>query len=145
VVGIRSGYMRRISRLGIGALVLVVLHGSCAPVTAWAGCNHLVVSRTDSIQLSSLVEPLLDDLGGRPQPSPVSPGPCTGAWCSGQPVVPPVPAGARDWRADSWAWSAWDSIVFTASFSFMPAACSVPHRVVCGNGIFHPPRPLAPV
>jgi hypothetical protein len=145
VVEIRSGYVSRIRRLGIGAFVLFVLHGLCAPVTAQAGCNHLVVSPTDTTQLASLIDPMLDDLAGGHQPGPASPRPCSGAWCTGQPIVPPIPAGARDWRVDSWAWNAWESIVFTPSFSFVPTRSAVPHRVVRGDGIFHPPRLLPSV
>jgi hypothetical protein len=145
VVEMRSGHIRRLSRLGIGALVLLVFHEFCAPGAARAGCNHLVVSRTDAIQFSSLVDPLLDDLAARPERSPASPRSCTGAWCSGQPVVPPVPAGARDWRVESWAWNACGSVVFPPSFSFLPVDCPVTNRIVRGCGIFHPPRILSSV
>jgi hypothetical protein len=145
VVELRSSYISRLWRLGIGAFLLLALHGFYASATAQAGCNHLVVSRTDTTQRSSLIDPLPDDLAVRPQPLPASSRPCSGAWCSGQPVVPPVPAGARDWRVDSWAWNAWESIAFTPSFSFVLGGFSVPHRVARGGGIFHPPRILSSV
>ena len=58
-------------RSGIAAVVLLVLHGFCAPVTTWAGCNHpVVIPLTDTTQLASLVDPMLDDLAGGPQPGP---------------------------------------------------------------------------
>ena len=146
MVEMRSGDIRRHLRLGIGAFVLLVLHGFRAPEAAQAGCNHPVVSRADSVQSFAEVDRLLDDLNSRSQPPPASQRPCSGAWCSGQPVVPPVPAGARDWRAESWAWTAWGSIAFPPSlFSLLPADRPGTHRIVSGSGIFHPPRILSSV
>ena len=143
VVEIRSTYHHRLWRLGTGTFLLLVLGGLCAPATTLAGCNHRVVSRTDTIQMQTAVDAFLYDIAERPLPSPKSPRPCSGAWCSGQPVVPPVPAGERDWQADSWAWNAWGSIVFVPSFSRLPVGDTATHRIVLGSGIFHPPRNLS--
>ncbi len=39
--------LRRLSRLGTGALVLLVLHGFGATRSAWAGCGHPAGSQSD--------------------------------------------------------------------------------------------------
>ena len=103
----RSGDYKRMARLGTGALVLLMVHGFCAPRSAWAGCNHLVTSRLAQEQLPSLIEPLILDLAGHsnPLPVPAAPRPCLGGWCSGQPATPPVPPEVFDHgQLESWAW-----------------------------------------
>ena len=37
-------------------------------------------------------------------PVPAKPRPCSGAFCSGQPATPAVPAGVADGRVGTWAW-----------------------------------------
>ena len=135
VVEIRSGHIRRFSRLGIGAFVLLVAPRVVRRRPPRPDVTILVVSRTDSINFLA-VDPLLDDLAVRIRAVTSKSAPCSGAWCSGQPVVPPVPAGARDWRVDSWAWNAWDSIVFEPSFSFFPADSRVPTPRRCAAAAF---------
>jgi hypothetical protein len=145
VAQIRLSCYKRLWQAGTGAFLLFVVQGLCAPATAQAGCNHRVVSRTDTTQLQPLVDSFLDDVAERPQPLPKSPRPCSGAWCSGQPVVPPVSAGVHDWRIESWAWNARGSIVLRPSCSLFPVSGTLTHPIVGATGIFHPPRVLSSV
>ena len=71
----RSGDTKRMARLGTGALLLLLVHGLCAPRSALAGCNHLVTSRIDQEQLSSRIGPLLLDLAEHSNPLPGPRGP----------------------------------------------------------------------
>src|ERR1700722_1382511 len=83
-----------------GAVATLLALALLAPPVAKAGCSHLVTSRNDRGHLSALVEPLMRDLGGPSDPLsvPRGPRPCSGAWCTGQPEIPAVPAGTFDGR-----------------------------------------------
>jgi hypothetical protein len=115
-----------------------------APSVAKAGCSHLVTSRNDPGRLASLVESLMRDLAGPSDPLPTSPSRprCSGAWCSGQPAIPPVPPGTFEGRLGSWAWCASSP----AEVSTAPHSLVVETHVVVplrrGNEVFHPPRLL---
>src|SRR4029077_12441119 len=89
-----------------GAVVSLLALALLPPPGAAGGCSHLVTSRTDPARLSSLIEPLVGDLAGRSEglPGPPPPRPWSGAWCSGQPAAPAVPAGVFDGPLDSWPW-----------------------------------------
>jgi hypothetical protein len=138
----RLVYLERLARFGIGALVLLLAQGFCAPGTAWAGCGHLVTSESDIARQRSLLSPLLDDLAGRsdgnsmPQPART----CSGAFCSGQPATPAVPAGTFDRPVDSWAWCASDLGISSGSCSIVFAESSAAHPIISVRVIFHPPR-----
>jgi hypothetical protein len=101
----------RLGRWGIGALTLLLFHGLSTPRSAWAGCNHLVSSRSDrlrdfnrldafivygsSVSLSA-EDPLIEDQG------PNRPAPCSGPGCSSR-VPMPVPTVFFDSdRVDQW-------------------------------------------
>ncbi len=138
----RSGDFKPLARMGTGAFMVLVFQCLCAPVSAWAGCNHLVISRTDPARSPSLIDPLIGDFAGQSEPYEAPPRPCTGAWCSGQPATPAVPAGVFDWGIETWVW--WASVtgpVPTVRFFASPSSL-VLHPTHCGSGVFHPPRCL---
>jgi hypothetical protein len=137
----RSGDYKRVARLGTGALVLLLVHGFCAPRSALAGCNHLVTSRLAQDRLSSRIEPLILDLAGHSNPLPAAPRPCLGGWCSGQPATPPVPPEVfNHGQLDSWAWCRSIPGLDSAAFSFLSAETTSLRPVRQGNDVFHPPR-----
>ena len=140
----RSIRFKRLARLGTGAVLLFLVHGFSAPGSAWAGCNHLVTSRTDPGRLSSRIEPLILDLAGRsdPLPVPASPRPCSGTWCSGQPAAPSVPAGVLDGRLDSWAWCTEIPCFASTGSSFLSDETTALRPLRKGSAVFHPPRLL---
>jgi hypothetical protein len=138
----RSGHFRRLARLGAVALLLMAVHSFCSPASVWAGCNHLVTSRTDLARLPSFIEPLIDDLARGSEPFSV-PGPaprCSGAWCSGQPATPPVPSGAFEGLVDSWAWCTAALVSSVAASSFISTGSLALVPAHCGSTVFHPPR-----
>ena len=136
------GYFQRLVRMCAGALVVLVAQGFCAPSSAQAGCGHNVVFRNDGERSQSILDLMLDDLVGPIDGNPVSPParPCSGAFCSGQPATPAVPAGAFDLQADSWAWCAAGSGTISGPDAFFFARPSAPHSMDRVSGVFHPPR-----
>jgi hypothetical protein len=139
----RSGCLKRMARLGTGALVLLVVSGYYAPGSALAGCNHLVTSRLAQERLHSLIEPSILDLArsSDPLPVPAAPRPCVGDWCSGQPVTPPVPPKVFDHgHTDSWAWCRSIPASDSMASSFLSTETISHGPVRQGNEIFHPPR-----
>jgi hypothetical protein len=142
MVQMRSGHYKPMGRLGTGVFMFLVAHGLCAPVSAWAGCNHLVTSRTDPARLPALIDPLMGDFAGQSEPHQAPQRPCTGAWCSGQPATPAVPAGVFDWGMESWVWWAPLAGSVTTTRSLTSFASVVLHPAHCGSAVFHPPRLL---
>jgi hypothetical protein len=141
----RSMPFKRLTRFGTGALLLLLVHGFSATGSAWAGCNHLVTSRTDPWRLSSRFEPLILDLIGRSQPLPLPPRPrpCSGTWCSGQPAAPSVPVGVMDGRLDSWAWCTEMPCLVPTGHSFLSDESAALRPLQQGSAVFHPPRLLS--
>lgn len=142
----RSIPFKRLARLGTGAFLLLVVQCTFAPSSAWAGCNHLVTSRTDPERLSSRIELLILDLTGRTQPLPIPapPRPCSGTWCSSQPAAPSVPAGVLDGRLDSWAWCTEIPCLASIGSSFLSDESTALRPLQKGSAVFHPPRLLPP-
>jgi hypothetical protein len=140
MVRMRSGYFKPLARIGIGAFMLLVVQCLCAPASAWAGCNHLVISRTDAARMPSLIDHLMGDFAGQREPLQTPPPPCTGAWCSGQPATPAVPAGVLDWGIESWVWWAPVAGSVPTARSFASPSSLVLHPAHCGSAVFHPPR-----
>ena len=116
--------------------------GLLAPSAARAGCSHLVTSRDDAARHTSLDGSLVRDLAGpsSPLPSPSPPRPCSGAWCSGQPAVPPVPPGTFDGHLGSWAWHAPGLDDDSTDPSYLVAETPVLSLLHRGTEVFHPPR-----
>jgi hypothetical protein len=127
-----------------GAITTLLALGLLAPTDARASCSHLVTWRNDPTRLSSLIEPLLHDLAGPADPTPAR-RPCSGAWCSGQPAIPPVPSGAFEGRIGSWAWHAPAAEDVAVDPSFLAPESPAPRPLRRGNDVFHPPRSLPPV
>ncbi|MFI5461678.1 MAG: hypothetical protein ACHRXM_40350, partial [Isosphaerales bacterium] len=101
----------RLGRWGIGALMLLLFHGLGTPRSAWAGCNHLVSSRSgrlldfnrlDALIASGSSATLLAEDPLREEQGPKHPAPCSGPGCSSR-VPMPVPTSLSDSdRSDQW-------------------------------------------
>jgi hypothetical protein len=117
-----------------------------APSAAEAGCSHYVTTRTDAGRFVSLVTSLNLDLAGQSQsqqlPVPLPKSPCSGAWCSGQPATPAVPAWVFDRVLDSWSWCPSASFLSAARPSFLFFEMTTLLPIHQGCGVFHPPRLL---
>ena len=137
---------RRWAHVSAGAVLLCLAWVLCAPADARAGCSHLVTSRTNRALLSSFLQDEVLYPGDAaatpslPRSMPGSPSPCRGAWCSGGPTVPALPAATLSIRAPLWAWcesmpgptSTSPSRLIEETADFRPL-----HRVIA---VFHPPR-----
>jgi len=141
-------------RLVIGAVMPLLIQGSFAPWSAWAGCNHLVRSNGQkhgaSVNLDALITGRTSteiesdpagDLATRPKPS--HPLPCSGPSCSGR-VSLPVSASVVG-AVDPVQWG-----VLSDSFDLVPspgttewADESLPDLTVNPSRVFHPPRASA--
>src|SRR5579871_5510579 len=102
----RSLILKQSASVPTGAVVVLLAMALSAPPGAEGGCSHLVTSRTDPARLASQLDPSITGWADRSAPLPLPPGsrPCSGAWCSGQPAAPAIPAGMSDGRLDSWLW-----------------------------------------
>jgi len=140
----RSSALKQLVSLPAGAVVLLLAWALLAPPGAEGSCSHLVKSRTDSARLSALIDPLVHDLAGESDrtPIPVPPCPCSGALCSGQPAAPAVPAGFFDGRIDSWAWCASvPGLALTGGSALIEETNEI-HTIRQPRDVFHPPRAL---
>ena len=142
----RSFSFRRLVFTRAGVVRSLLVLALFAPRAAEAGCSHLVTSRLDSVGFLSTLGQSIDDGAGQYQelPAPALPRPCSGAFCSGQPAAPAVPAGALNVELDSWAWnagvSAWAS-ADTSSFLYHHTGDVHPARPTIA--VFHPPPRLS--
>jgi hypothetical protein len=109
----RPAHLERLVRSGIGALLVLSIHGIFAPHPALAGCSHLVISRFDSaFNLNGLEDLIVDrsasdpahDLAVDPPApqSPKHPTPCSGMNCSSRAplsdsTVSPEPRNIDHW------------------------------------------------
>jgi hypothetical protein len=118
---------------------------SFAPPVAQAGCSQHVIPQTDPGSLVTLFTPLMHDLSGRSQaPSaPADPRPCSGAFCSGQPAVPAVPAQVLDGVLDSWACLAAVAGLALTDAYFLSVETGDLHPTRRAIAVFHPPRLLS--
>ena len=132
----------------------LLVQGSFAPWSAWAGCNHLVRSNGQKhgafVNLDALITGRTSteiesdpagDLATRPKPS--RPLPCSGPSCSGR-VPLPVSASVVG-AVDPVQWG-----VLSNSFDLVPspgttewADESLPDLTVNPSRVFHPPRASA--
>ena len=125
-------------------LLTLLALGITAPPGAQAGCSHLVTSRADRQRASMPAVSWLRDLAVAPDPPPVpeGPRPCTGAFCSGQPAAPAVPAGVADARVGSWAWCPAIPGSAATGASFLSLETNDPRPLHRWIAVFRPPRPL---
>jgi hypothetical protein len=97
--------LERLTRWGAGALMLLLVHGFFAPRAAWAGCSHLVVSRSDRLLEFNQIDPLVagDSTTLLPdERGPKRPAPCSGPGCSKRVPIPipttfPAPDDTHQW------------------------------------------------
>jgi hypothetical protein len=142
----RFSLSRRLAPLTAGAVFPLLAWFLFAPPVVQAGCSHLVTSRTDRTLLPTFLQDVMPDRGDTastpllPSSLPESPRRCRGAWCSGGPTVPAVPAGTVSPRASSWAWytAMPDPDPTTPSRLIEDAAALRPSRR--GTPTFRPPR-----
>jgi hypothetical protein len=119
-----------------------------APTSAYATCSHLVKSNSDrshsaqtAVELSGLV--LAGDSLAKPVeqiPSTPVRKPCSGAWCTGQPGIPVVPAGVFESPISSWAWSTPICVDRSIDNDFLITDLTIIRPVSQVGFVFHPPR-----
>ena len=136
----RSGDFKPLARMGTGAFMVLVFQCLCRCV----GLGRLQPPRhfANRSRKNAVADRSLDRDFRAIKPYEAPPRPCTGAWCSGQPATPAVPAGVFDWGIETWVW--WASVtgpVPTVRFFASPSSL-VLHPTHCGSGVFHPPRCL---
>ncbi len=137
----------RLGRWGIGAMLLLLFHGFAAPRSVWAGCSHLVSSRSDrqfdfnqvraviaGDQSATLLaaDPVVGQGSKRPAP-------CSGPGCSSRRPMP-VPASFLDSdRYDQWV--ALDTLAIVIGASPPARTIEEPAAHIMGEkpSIFHPP------
>lgn len=109
----RPDRSERLRRWGTGALLLLLVHGLGSARTAWAACNHLVVSKSDRLADFSRLDPLIlgegsativDDTAQDPpnRSGPKRPTPCSGPGCSNRVPLPASTAVTDSDRSDQW-------------------------------------------
>jgi hypothetical protein len=146
----RSRGFEPLRRWGTGALVLLLIHGLGAARSARAGCNHLVISKSDQLRGLNRLDALIlgeasatiedDSARGPANPhEPRRPTPCSGPGCSSRVPLPVSTASQGSDGSDQW--------VALGAVVGLPAA-SLPDRTLdepaCRPAgpkpsIFHPP------
>jgi len=146
----RSMRYERLARWATGALIVLLVHGLGAPRSAWAGCNHLVNSRSDRLidfnRLDALIggsssAELSDDMARDPmnEQGPNHPTPCSGPGCSSQVPMPVPTAFPVSEFSDHWGHLSSLAILSIAS-SPGPAIDELGARPTGQKpSIFHPP------
>jgi hypothetical protein len=129
--------------LGTGAILLLLVHGFCAPATARAACNHLVTAQSEPfLNLSRLDALIAGDAVKSPQerPAPAHRMPCSGLACS-SPVrtpastIPPEPDGSDQWGTLG--------VMVLFEVTSPPVTANdqpATHTTAEKTSIFHPPR-----
>jgi hypothetical protein len=136
----------RLTRLGIGACLALLIHGLCASQSARAGCSHLVGPGAHrSSELTRLDPHLLGDDSASPAVDETEslPGrhfPCSGPSCSDNAPPPASPGVLTTDRLDQWG-------TLSTLFGFSPI---IPRMTRPADAalrpigrpalIFHPPR-----
>src|SRR5437879_5565824 len=109
----RSTGFEPLRRWGIGALVLLLIHGLGATHSARAGCNHLVISKSDrlvgfnqldALNLGDSSSTIEDDSAQGPvnPQEPRRPTPCSGPGCSSRVPLPVPTASQGPDGSDQW-------------------------------------------
>jgi hypothetical protein len=141
----------RLTRWGVGALMLLLIHGLGAPRSAWAGCSHLVVAKSDRLSSLDRLDRLIvldhdasvsDDMSSN---SPAPPGPkrpagCSGPGCSNR-VPMPVPTTFQAVDGTN-QWGDLSVLIILPSASPRDGMADEPTLGPAsqGSSIFHPPR-----
>ncbi|MFO0953316.1 MAG: hypothetical protein U0835_19595 [Isosphaeraceae bacterium] len=139
-------------RTPAAALLALCVVGVFAPGRAEAGCSHFVIWKGDAPRSLAELEILAPQgLGAEAKPgqspAPGIPGerrgPCTGALCSGSPA-PLVPASDVPPPSHESCLTVEEAAPPVASALALAISDDLARPVICGLGIFHPPRlPLA--
>ncbi|MFI5459091.1 MAG: hypothetical protein ACHRXM_26990 [Isosphaerales bacterium] len=135
---------------GAGALIVLLVHCLVASRSAWAGCNHLISSRSDRLlefnRLDAIVaggssSSFSDDLARDPLEEKGSkrPAPCSGPSCSSR-VPLPLPAASQG-PDGSDQWVVMNAVVPLAVVSPRCRTIDEPAARPAGHkpSIFHPP------
>jgi hypothetical protein len=139
----RSIAFKRLARLGTGAFLLLLVHGLCAPSTAWAACNHLVTTQSDPfLNLGRLDALIAGDSVKSPleQPAPARRMPCSGLACSSSVPMPASTVSPEPGGSDQWGTL---DILVVLEVTSPPVATTdqpAPRSVGEKTSIFHPPR-----
>ena len=140
----RMAHWKRLLKLGVGALLLLAVHGVCMSRSATAGCSRLVHSHSDrqpdAYGLDALIIVSMED-GTTDPGSPRPPSPCSGLSCSSRDSLPlssATPGGGS---------SSEHGFVFPAPRLRRDSSCqrsapdgATPLSTVEPSTIFHPPR-----
>jgi hypothetical protein len=145
----KKAHSRRLARLATGALVVLIVQCFCATRSAWAGCSHLVGSRSDRLDLERLDLLIVsgssslttNDGAQSPQEPSVPTRPCSGLSCSSRdplPISTAVPATGS--LSDQCC--ALGTLVLPGSTSRSARTLEEPVPTSLGepSSIFHPPR-----
>jgi hypothetical protein len=148
---LRPNRLERLTRWGAVAMLLFLIQALGAPRSAWAGCNHLVLSHSDRLlsidQLSPLIigagaatvsDELPSDLMGERGSN--RPAPCSGPGCSSRVPLPVPTAVSIPGGTDQWGTLSIPGVIPVASpfdhIADEPVAGSFRRE----TSIFHPPR-----
>jgi hypothetical protein len=140
----RKGHSKRLARLGTGVVVLLVVQCFCASRSAWAGCSHLVQSRSDRFHVLDRLDLLIENGSGQSPFEPSAPArrsPCAGLSCSSReslPISTATPGSDGSFEQGC----ALDRLVVPSADSHSHRPFAEPARplMVERQSIFHPPR-----
>jgi len=135
---------------GAGALMVLLVHSFVASRSAWAGCDHLISSRSDRLLEFNRLDAIIaggssfsfsDDLAHDPleENGPKHPTPCSGPGCSSR-VPLPVPVASQG-PDGSDQWGVMNAVVPLAAVSPRCRTIDEPAARPAGHkpSIFHPP------
>ena len=127
---------------GTTALLALAFLAVIAPTSAEAGCARHAVAEARGLAFAGLNELLdLETHAEHGLPSPVdAPAPCSGAFCSGSPAVPPAPLVAPIESPTSWAILIDRPDAHELSSLPLPFDESRFLPTFHGLSVFHPPR-----
>jgi len=148
----RSIRFQRLARLGTGAILLLLVQGLAAPGSAWAGCTHLVTSRSDPYKNLARLDGLFVD-GSAPQVMgtsiesplniPAAPArqlPCSGLTCSSRDSVPGSTVATESDDSDQWGTLITELVPELARSPVSADGDPAPRSEIAKTSIFHPPR-----
>jgi hypothetical protein len=144
----RHSFSRRFGVVAAGVFLALLAWLAFVPSRAFAGCSHLVTSRSDrwTSLMPSLTEEISPEYASnssdqfQPTSLPQSPRRCAGLWCEESPSAPAAPVSAMSARAELWAWLVTDPIAPVTSclrLLHQETSLSAWHRSV---DILRPPR-----
>jgi hypothetical protein len=135
-------------RLGIGAIMLLLVLGGLAPRPARAGCDHPFGVEIRGAWSAAHLDPLITGgsrtvLGHNQSGVPGRPLPCSGPTCSGRVPLPASSAPSVVQTLEQWG-------LVPGVFDLSPPVASTPrddetlaHLPAQPSRIFHPPRSMA--